>query len=262
MRFRYEPMEGGILRISFNFVFFFCSAKNVFSSVTKYIYTDIAAKISISLLRNLVFFWNFKWIFSFVAAILVLYLTRKLSYSNDEATVLFHTFTSLAYLFPLIGAIIADSWLGRFKWVRVYIFSPTIFFVIRFTNLINATPFSIHVSQHGFHCSQFALFIFGSFIISISQFHTLNKITPYLLLFTHTQLPCYINVITNTIYEPFVLYSPLSVFYSIPEQFFTCHSSIRLEALSSPWAQYQHCIYRRVVRPWLDCYWLQSAPAA
>ncbi|XP_055305332.1 peptide transporter family 1-like isoform X2 [Sitodiplosis mosellana] len=47
--------------------------------------------------------------------VLVLYLTGKLAYSNDDATVLFHVFASLAYFFPLIGAIIADSWLGRFK---------------------------------------------------------------------------------------------------------------------------------------------------
>lgn len=52
---------------------------------------------------------------AFKIAVLVLYLTGKLAYTNDEATVLFHVFTSLAYFFPLIGAIIADSWLGRFK---------------------------------------------------------------------------------------------------------------------------------------------------
>lgn len=48
-------------------------------------------------------------------AVLVLYLTGKLAYTKDDATVLFHVFTSLAYFFPLIGAIVADSWLGRFK---------------------------------------------------------------------------------------------------------------------------------------------------
>lgn len=53
--------------------------------------------------------------FSLFSAILVLYLTRKLAYSDDDATVLFHVFTSFAYFFPLIGAIVADSWLGRFK---------------------------------------------------------------------------------------------------------------------------------------------------
>lgn len=49
--------------------------------------------------------------------ILVLYMTIKLGYSDDAATVLFHVFTSLVYFFPIMGAIIADSFLGKFKWV-------------------------------------------------------------------------------------------------------------------------------------------------
>lgn len=47
--------------------------------------------------------------------ILVLYMTIKLGYSDDAATVLFHVFTSLVYFFPIFGAIIADSFLGKFK---------------------------------------------------------------------------------------------------------------------------------------------------
>lgn len=47
----------------------------------------------------------------------MLYLTRRLAYTDDQATILFHIFASLVYFFPLVGAIIADSWLGRFKWV-------------------------------------------------------------------------------------------------------------------------------------------------
>lgn len=48
-------------------------------------------------------------------AILVLYLTRQLNYDDDFATVLFHIFTMFVYFFPIFGAIIADSWLGKFK---------------------------------------------------------------------------------------------------------------------------------------------------
>uniref|UniRef100_A0A182KEV6 Oligopeptide transporter 1 n=1 Tax=Anopheles christyi TaxID=43041 RepID=A0A182KEV6_9DIPT len=47
--------------------------------------------------------------------VLALYLTQKLAYSNDTATVIYHIFTSLAYFFPLMGAILADSFLGKFK---------------------------------------------------------------------------------------------------------------------------------------------------
>jgi len=45
----------------------------------------------------------------------VLYLTNKLGYNEETATVLFHTFTMLVYIFPLIGALIADGWLGKYK---------------------------------------------------------------------------------------------------------------------------------------------------
>lgn len=47
--------------------------------------------------------------------ILVLYLTRKLDYDDDTATVLYHSFTTLVYFMCVIGAIISDSWLGKFK---------------------------------------------------------------------------------------------------------------------------------------------------
>lgn len=50
-----------------------------------------------------------------ISAILVLYLQRKLDYDDDTSTVLFHIFTSLVYFVPLFGAILADSFLGKFK---------------------------------------------------------------------------------------------------------------------------------------------------
>lgn len=47
--------------------------------------------------------------------ILSLYLRDKLGFSDDGATVLYHVFTMFAYFFPLLGAMIADGWLGRFR---------------------------------------------------------------------------------------------------------------------------------------------------
>ncbi|KAL0852209.1 hypothetical protein ABMA28_000429 [Loxostege sticticalis] len=47
--------------------------------------------------------------------ILSLYLRDKLGYTADGATIIYHTFTMFAYFFPLIGAMIADGWLGRFR---------------------------------------------------------------------------------------------------------------------------------------------------
>lgn len=55
------------------------------------------------------------FLMSYFLAILVLYLTNKLGYNEETATVLFHTFTMLVYIFPLIGALIADGWLGKYK---------------------------------------------------------------------------------------------------------------------------------------------------
>lgn len=51
----------------------------------------------------------------FVIAILSIYLVEQLLYSESEATVIFHGFHFVAFCFPLVGSIIADSWLGKFK---------------------------------------------------------------------------------------------------------------------------------------------------
>ncbi|NWI48707.1 S15A1 protein, partial [Calyptomena viridis] len=48
-------------------------------------------------------------------AILVLYFTYFLRWDDNLATAVYHTFVALCYLTPILGAIIADSWLGKFK---------------------------------------------------------------------------------------------------------------------------------------------------
>ncbi|XP_039274283.2 solute carrier family 15 member 1-like [Styela clava] len=47
--------------------------------------------------------------------ILVLYLKYYLTMDDDTSTAVYHAFTVLAYLFPLLGAFIADSWWGKYK---------------------------------------------------------------------------------------------------------------------------------------------------
>ncbi|XP_065218370.1 peptide transporter family 1 isoform X1 [Planococcus citri] len=47
--------------------------------------------------------------------VLSLYLTTTLHYNENEATILYHTFAMLCYFFPLFGAIIADSFFGKFN---------------------------------------------------------------------------------------------------------------------------------------------------
>ncbi|XP_068165081.1 solute carrier family 15 member 1b [Antennarius striatus] len=48
-------------------------------------------------------------------AVLVLYFKYFLQWDEDFATTIYHTFVALCYLTPILGAIIADSWLGKFK---------------------------------------------------------------------------------------------------------------------------------------------------
>ncbi|KAM9342187.1 solute carrier family 15 member 1 [Pholidichthys leucotaenia] len=48
-------------------------------------------------------------------AVLVLYFKYFLGWSDDTATSIYHTFVALCYLTPILGAIVADSWLGKFK---------------------------------------------------------------------------------------------------------------------------------------------------
>jgi len=47
--------------------------------------------------------------------VLVIYLTSDLiKWDDNTATAVYHAFTVLAYLFPLLGAMIADSWWGKY----------------------------------------------------------------------------------------------------------------------------------------------------
>ncbi|XP_039286060.1 peptide transporter family 2 isoform X2 [Nilaparvata lugens] len=47
--------------------------------------------------------------------ILALYLQNQLKYSETDSTLIYHSFVMLCYFFPLFGAILADSFLGKFK---------------------------------------------------------------------------------------------------------------------------------------------------
>ncbi|TRY99974.1 hypothetical protein DNTS_029386 [Danionella cerebrum] len=55
--------------------------------------------------------------FSFygMKAVLVLYFKYFIGWEDDLSTTIYHTFVALCYLTPILGAIIADSWLGKFK---------------------------------------------------------------------------------------------------------------------------------------------------
>uniref|UniRef100_A0A3B4UC33 Solute carrier family 15 member 2 n=1 Tax=Seriola dumerili TaxID=41447 RepID=A0A3B4UC33_SERDU len=48
-------------------------------------------------------------------AVLTLYFLTYLHWDKDLSTAVYHAFSSLCYFTPLLGALIADSWLGKFK---------------------------------------------------------------------------------------------------------------------------------------------------
>ncbi|XP_070693691.1 solute carrier family 15 member 2 [Pempheris klunzingeri] len=48
-------------------------------------------------------------------AVLTLYFLSYLHWDKDLSTAIYHAFSSLCYFTPILGAIIADSWLGKFK---------------------------------------------------------------------------------------------------------------------------------------------------
>ncbi|XP_058897765.1 solute carrier family 15 member 1 [Kogia breviceps] len=48
-------------------------------------------------------------------AILILYFQRFLGWNDSLGTAIYHTFVALCYMTPVLGALIADSWLGKFK---------------------------------------------------------------------------------------------------------------------------------------------------
>ncbi|XP_058526920.1 solute carrier family 15 member 1 [Ochotona princeps] len=55
-------------------------------------------------------------------ALLILYFRNFIGWNDNLSTVIYHTFVALCYLTPILGAIIADSWLGKFKtivWLSV-----------------------------------------------------------------------------------------------------------------------------------------------
>ncbi|XP_036400763.1 solute carrier family 15 member 2 [Megalops cyprinoides] len=48
-------------------------------------------------------------------AVLTLYFINYLHWDKDLSTAVYHAFSSLCYFTPVLGALIADSWLGKFK---------------------------------------------------------------------------------------------------------------------------------------------------
>ena len=56
-----------------------------------------------------------RYAFFGMRTILVLFLTYFIKFDEDTSTVIYHAFTVLCYLFPLMGGALADSFFGKYK---------------------------------------------------------------------------------------------------------------------------------------------------
>ncbi|XP_027447282.1 solute carrier family 15 member 1 isoform X1 [Zalophus californianus] len=89
-------------------------------------------------------------------ALLILYFSRFLGWDDNLSTAIYHTFVALCYLTPILGALIADSWLGKFKTIVslsiVYTIGQAVTAVSSITDLTDfnhdGTPdnLSVHVA--------------------------------------------------------------------------------------------------------------------
>uniref|UniRef100_A0A2K5DTI3 Solute carrier family 15 member 1 n=1 Tax=Aotus nancymaae TaxID=37293 RepID=A0A2K5DTI3_AOTNA len=86
-------------------------------------------------------------------ALLILYFTNFIRWDDNLSTAIYHTFVALCYLTPILGALIADSWLGKFKTIVslsiVYTIGQVVLSVSSITDLTDhnhdGTPDSLPV---------------------------------------------------------------------------------------------------------------------
>uniref|UniRef100_A0A8C4RKN4 Solute carrier family 15 member 1 n=1 Tax=Erpetoichthys calabaricus TaxID=27687 RepID=A0A8C4RKN4_ERPCA len=88
-------------------------------------------------------------------AVLVLYFKYFLRWDDDTATAIYHSFVAVCYLTPIFGAIIADSWLGKFK----TIFSLSIVYTIGQAVMAVKSPGPCHGRVKVYDCIKHKVFI-------------------------------------------------------------------------------------------------------
>ncbi|XP_037035843.1 solute carrier family 15 member 2-like [Bradysia coprophila] len=60
-----------------------------------------------------------RFCFGTMKAVLALYLTNHLDYSEDDSTIVFTAFSMAVYFFCIFGGILSDVWMGKFKTILV-----------------------------------------------------------------------------------------------------------------------------------------------
>lgn len=84
----------------------------------------------------------FKCSITFLPALLSLYLRNALFLPENESTVVYHVFIMLCFTVPVLGAITADGWLGRFRTILLFSVICTLGHIFTFlgaTPILNAT---------------------------------------------------------------------------------------------------------------------------
>uniref|UniRef100_A0A7N8WUX0 Solute carrier family 15 member 2 n=1 Tax=Mastacembelus armatus TaxID=205130 RepID=A0A7N8WUX0_9TELE len=85
-------------------------------------------------------------------ALLTLYFLNYLHWDKDLSTAVYHAFSSLCYFTPILGALIADSWLGKFKTI---IYLSIVYVIGHVVKSVGAIPTVGNNDVHIFtHCLQ------------------------------------------------------------------------------------------------------------
>lgn len=91
-------------------------------------------------------------------AVLTLYFVSYLKWDKDLSTAIYHAFGSLCYFSPILGAIIADSWLGKFKTI---IYLSIVYVIGHVVKSVGAIPTVGDLNAH------IALSMIGLILIAI-----------------------------------------------------------------------------------------------
>ncbi|KAM7380071.1 hypothetical protein PAMP_003391 [Pampus punctatissimus] len=70
-------------------------------------------------------------------AVLVIYFLTYLHWDKNLSTAVYHAFSSLCYFTPILGAIIADSWLGKYKTI---IYLSVVYVIGHVVKTVGAIP--------------------------------------------------------------------------------------------------------------------------
>ncbi|TDH06630.1 hypothetical protein EPR50_G00115270 [Perca flavescens] len=90
-------------------------------------------------------------------AVLTLYFLTYLHWDKDLSTAVYHAFSSLCYFTPILGALIADSWLGKFKTI---VYLSIVYVIGHVVKSVGAIPTVGNSSVH------IALSMFGLILIA------------------------------------------------------------------------------------------------